>query len=185
MADNANTKVVTGKVRLAYVHVWEKWTSDPKQDPKYSVCLMIPKSDTATIDKIKAAFKAAAESEKGRAKLGSSSKEPKTTLKDGDVDVDLEKNPEFAGHYIMTVSSNDRPGVVDKDVNPILDQSEVYSGCYARVSMNAYAYNSGNNKGLTFGLSHIQKLADGDALTGRTRAQDDFDVIDEDVDSLL
>jgi hypothetical protein len=184
MTDTASTKVITDKVRLSYVHVWEPWANAEGQEAKYSVCLLIPKSDKTTLAKIKAAQEAAAE--KGKSKFGG--KVPsnlKTTLKDGDVDADLEKNPEMAGHFYMTVSARTRPGIVDRNVDPILEQSEVYSGCYARVSMNAFAYNTSGNKGISFGLNHIQKLADGEPLGGRTRAQDDFDEISDDDAALI
>lgn len=179
MSDKASTKVVTDKVRLSYVHVWEPWANAEGQEAKYSVCILIPKSDTTTLGKIKAAQDAAAEN--GKAKFGG--KVPanlKTTLKDGDVDADLERNPEMAGCYYMTVSAKTKPGIVDRNVDPILEQSEVYSGCYARVSMNAFAYNTSGNKGVSFGLNHIMKVADGDPLGGRTRAQDDFEPLDDD-----
>jgi hypothetical protein len=179
------TKVVTGRVRLSYVHVFEPWAAKPDQEAKYSCVLMIPKSDKATLAKIRAAIDAAAEA--GKAKFGG--KVPpnlKTTLHDADEEADLENNPEFAGHYTMSVSSKTRPGIVDADVNPILDSTEVYSGCFARVSINAFAYSNSGNKGVSFGLNHIQKIADGDFLGGRSRAEDDFEPLAaEDADSLL
>src|ERR1043165_7185486 len=128
--DNASTKVVTGKVRLSYVHIWEPWANAEGQEPKYSVCLLIPKSDTATLDKIKKAQEIAAENGKAKHFGGKIPSNLKTTLKDGDVDADLERNPEMAGHFYMTVSAKQRPGVVDSNVEPILEQTEVYSGCY-------------------------------------------------------
>lgn len=177
--DTASTKVVTDKVRLSYVHVWEPWSNGEGQEAKYSVCLLIPKSDTATLAKIKAAQAAAAEKGKAKHFGGKVPANLKTTIKDGDTDADLERNPEMAGHFYMTVSAKTRPGVVDRNVEPILEQSEVYSGCYARVSMNAFSYSNSGNKGVSFGLNHIQKVGDGELLGGRTRAQDDFDELDD------
>ena len=101
---------------------------------------------------------------------------------DGDEDADLEMYPEYAGHYYFSVSSKTKPGIVDKDLDPIIDSTEVYSGCFARVSINAFPYNVQGNKGVSFGLNHVQKLADGDYLGGRSRAEDDFDTWDEDED---
>lgn len=173
------TKVLTGKVRLSYVHVFESYAQNPEQDKKYSCVLLIPKSDKVTLAKIQRGFEAAAEA--GKAKFnGKVPTNLKTTLHDCDEEDDLEASPENAGCYRMSVSSKTQPGIVDKDVNPIIDSTEVYSGCYARVSINAYAYNTNGNKGVTFGLNHIQKLADGDFLGGRSRAEDDFDPIDDD-----
>jgi len=175
MADKPNTRVVTGKVRLSYVHIFEAYTSDPEeQEAKYSVTILIPKSDKSTLSKINAAIEVA----KG---LGKTSKWDgkippnfKTTLHDGDEDADLERNPEYAGHMYTAMSSKQRPGVVDEDLNPILDSTKVYSGCYGRVSINAYPYSAKGNKGVSFGLNNVQFLEDGEPLGGRTRAEDDF-----------
>lgn len=177
---NGATKVVTGKVRLSYVHLFQPWSNDPANAPKYSTVILIPKSDTATLAKLDAARKVAEVN--GRAKFGATwgRKELKTTLHDGDVDGDLDTNPEYAGHMYMTVSATTKPGVVGRDLDPILDSQEVYSGCYARVSINAFPYNTKGNQGISFGLNHVQKLADGDFLGGRSRAEDDFDALDDD-----
>lgn len=186
MATTASaTKVVTGKVRLSYVHLFEPYSNKPDQEEKYSVVLLIPKSDKATLAKIEAARQAA--TEQGKPKWGGKiPKVLKYTLRDGDEEGDLDKNPEYEGHMFMTVSSKTKPGIVDRDVNPILDSTEIYSGCYARVSINAFPYDAQGSKGISFGLNHVQKLADGDYLGGRSRAEDDFDALDdEEEDSIL
>lgn len=175
-----DTKVVTGRVRLSYVHVFEPFANQPNQDAKYSCVLMIPKKDKATIKKIKAAQAAAAEAGKVSKFGGKIPKNLKTTMHDGDVDADLDRNPEYAGHYYMSVSSKTKPGIVDRDKEIITDSSEVYSGCYARASINAFAFNTQGNRGVSFGLNHLQKLDDGDYLGGRSRAEDDFDDLDDD-----
>lgn len=185
-ATNQTTKVVTGKVRLSYVHLFEPYSALPNQDPKYSCVLLIPKSDKVTLKKIRTAIEAAAEAGKHSKFNGSIPKNLKTTLRDGDEEADLERNPEYEGHMFMSVTSKTRPGIVDRDVNPIMDSTEVYSGCYARVSINAFAYNTQGNRGISFGLNHVQKLADGEFLGGRSKAEDDFEPLDEDeADALL
>jgi hypothetical protein len=184
-ATNQTTKVVTGKVRLSYVHVFEPFSNNPDQEPKYSCVLLIPKSDKATIKKLRDAQQAALENGKGKTFNGSIPKNWKSTLHDGDEDADLEKNPEYEGHLFMSVSSKTKPGCVDRALNPIIDSTEVYSGCFARVSINAFPYNTQGNRGVSFGLNHIQKMADGDFLGGRSRAEDDFDQLDDDEDSDL
>lgn len=167
------TKVVTGEVRLSYAHLWEPFSQQEGQEPKYSCAILIPKTDKVTLTKIRRAQKAAAEA--GAPKFGGKVPQNlKTTLRDGDEEADLDRNPEYAGHYFMNVSSKTKPGIVDKNVNPILDSTEVYSGCYARVSINAFAYNTSGNRGISFGLNHVMKVRDGDFLGGRTRAEDDF-----------
>lgn len=177
------TKVVTGKVRLSYVHVFEPFSNNPDQEAKYSCVLLIPKSDKATIKKLRDAQQAALEAGKAKTFSGSIPKNWKDTIHDGDEDADLEKNPEYEGCLYMSVTSKTKPGVVDQKLNEIIDSTEVYSGCYARVSINAFAFNTQGNKGVSFGLNHVQKMADGDFLGGRSRAEDDFDALDDDGDA--
>jgi hypothetical protein len=175
MAMNA-TKVVTGKVRLSYAHVWEPVSINDSK-PKYSVSLVIPKSDKETIKKINAAVDAAIE--EGIAKFGG--KKPnkaalKLPLRDGDTERDDEV---YKNCFFVNANSTTAPQIVDRSVQPILDREEVYSGCYARVSINFYAYNTNGNKGIACGLGNIQKIADGEALGGRTTAKDDFSSIED------
>ena len=175
MAMNA-TKVVTGKVRLSYAHVWEPVSINDSK-PKYSVSLVIPKSDKETIKKINAAVDAAIE--EGIAKFGG--KRPnkaalKLPLRDGDTERDDEA---YKNSFFVNANSTTAPQIVDRAVNPILDREEVYSGCYARVSINFYAYNTNGNKGIACGLGNIQKIADGEPLGGRTSAKDDFSSLED------
>ena len=164
------TKLVTGKVRLSYVNVFEM-----NDKGKYSVAILIPKTDKATIDKVKAAIEAVKADAKSATTWGSKFLASfKTPLRDGDTDRDVEKSPEYKGCYFINCNSGQKPGVVDAQLNAILDKSEVYSGCYGRVSINLYPFNVDGNKGIAAGLNNLQKLADGDALSGRSRAEDDF-----------
>lgn len=174
MPEQSPTKVVTGKVRLSYVHLFEPYSNNPDQEAKYSTTILIPKSDTTTMDKIRKAQAAAAEAGKTKVFGGKIPTALKTTLHDGDEEADLERNPEYAGHYYMALSSKTRPGVVDASLNAVIDPTQVYSGCYARVSMNAFPYSNSGNRGISFGLNNVQFLDDGPALGGRTRAEDDF-----------
>lgn len=170
------TKVVTGKVRLSYVNVFEPRAAQPGQEAKYSLCVLIPKGDKETLAKVQAAVEAAKQA--GVATWGG--KIPaglKMPLRDGDTERD---SPEYKGHYFINCNSKQKPGVVDAAVNPILDQSEMYSGCYGRVSINFYAYNQNGNKGIGAGLQNVQKTADGEPLSGRSRAEDDFTAVEED-----
>lgn len=182
-----NTKVLTGKVRLSYASLFEK----DETSGKYSTVILIPKSDKKTLKALKEAKKAAYELGKDNKLKGLAFERVPFTLRDGDdpVEVKEENADVYAGHYFMNVSSATRPGVVDKDVQPILDSEEVYSGCYARVSLNLFAYNSNGNKGISAGLNNVQKLADGDPLGGRARAEDEFsaweDDEEDDLDDIL
>lgn len=176
------TKVITGPgTRWSYANVW-----DPKSinggDPKYSVSLIIPKSDTKTIAKIEAAIQAAYE--EGESKLRGNSKTVpalsvlKTPLRDGDRE--RPDDEAYRNSYFINANSATKPGIVDADRNPILDRSEVYSGVYGRASVNFYAFNSNGNKGVACGLNNLQKISDGEPLGGKSRAEDDFDTDDED-----
>ena len=176
MENKTNTKVVTGKVRLSYANIWEA-KSINGGDEKYSVSLIISKSDTKTIAEIKAAIEAA--KQEGKAKLGG--KIPanlKLPLRDGDVE--KPDDEAYENSYFVNANSKDRPNVVDKNVKAILDQSEVYSGCYGRASITFYAFNQNGNKGIACGLQNIQKLSEGEPLSGRSRAEDDFTTSDDD-----
>lgn len=179
---NTDTKVVTGKVRLSYVYVFEPRAEEDGQEPKYSVCLLIPKSDRQTLTRIKDAVEAAKTA--GVSKWGG--KVPpnlKMPLRDGDAE--RPDQPEFAGHYFLNANSKTKPGVVDAKLNPIIDSTEVYSGCYGRASVNFYAFDAKGNRGVACGLNNLQKLADGDYLGGRSRAEDDFDAVDSGDDDFL
>ena len=93
----------------------------------------------------------------------------------------MERDDEaYKGHYFINANSNTAPQIGDRAFKPILDRSEVYSGCYARVSLNFYAFNSNGNKGIACGLGNIQKVRDGEPLSGRTNAADDFATLEDD-----
>lgn len=166
------TKVITGIVRLSYANVWEPKSINGSAE-KYSVSLIIPKSDTKTIKAINVAIDAAIE--EGKGKFGGKAPNKaalKLPLRDGDID--RSDDEAYADSYFVNANSNTAPQIVDKQVSPILDRSEVYSGVYARVSVNFYAFNSNGNKGVACGLGNIQKIRDGEPLGGRTNAADDF-----------
>lgn len=178
----SNTKVVTGKVRVSYAHVFEPKAIEEGQDKKYSIALLIPKTDKATISKIEKAIEAAQEEGKGKwgGKIPPKLKLP---LRDGD-----EERPDdeaYKGCLFLNASSKSKPGVVDRNMNAILDKEEFYSGCYARASINFYAFAVSGNKGIAAGLNNLQKLADGERLSGGASAEEDFGEEYDDGDDLL
>jgi len=179
MADTSGTQIVTGKVRLSFAHLFEPYAAQANQDPKYSCMILIPKSDTDTLEKVRRAQQLAAEAGKTTKFGGKIPPNLHYTLRDADEEGDLERYPEMAGHYFMNLANKTAPGLIDKDKNPILDRSQLYSGCYVRVQMGAFAYNSNGNKGVSFGLNHVQKWADGEPLDGSTKAEDWFDPIED------
>lgn len=179
MANQAQaTKVVTDIVRFSHVHIFEPYSRDDDDDKSYSMMILIPKSDKATMRKIRAAEEAAADAGVSTKFNGKRPSDLHSIIKDGDESAD--EYPEQAGHWFMWIKSKTQPGIVDRSRQAILDSTEVYSGCFGRVSINAYPYNYKGKKGVSFGLNHVQKIKDGEFLGGRSRAEDDFDEIDDD-----
>jgi hypothetical protein len=173
--NNVATKVIV-PCRFSYLHCWEP-DSVNGGDPKYSVSAIVPKSDTKTIEAIKAAIEQAKKESvsKWGGKIPTNLKTP---LRDGDID--RPDDEAYKGCYFFNANSRQAPQVVDSKVQPILDQSEVYSGCYGRISVTFYGYNSNGNRGVAAGLGNIQKLKDGEALGGRSKAADEFSTVEED-----
>ena len=181
MSNNTNKivnplKVITGpNTRWSYANVWE-----PKSinggTPKYSISLIIPKSDTVTVAKIKAAIEAAYQ--EGQAKLKGNAKSVpalsliKNPLRDGDVE--RPDDTAYADSYFINANSATAPGIVDADRNPVLTRSEVYSGVYGRASISFYAFNSNGNRGIACGLNNLQLLRAGEPLGGKASAESDF-----------
>lgn len=173
---NNPTKVITGpNTRWSYANVWDAKSINGGA-PKFSISLIIPKSDTATVNKIKSAIQAAYD--EGQSKLkGNGRTVPalstlKTPLRDGDLE--RPDDPVYANAYFINANSATAPGIVDADRNPILERSEVYSGVYGRASINLYAFNSNGNRGIACGLNNLQKIRNGEPLGGKSRAEDDF-----------
>ena len=174
---NANPmKVITGPTtRWSYANVWEPKSINGGA-PKFSVSLIIPKSDTKTVEKLKAAIEAAYKEGETKLKGNGRSVPPlaaiKNPLRDGDVE--RPDDAAYANAYFVNANAMTAPGIVDADCNPILQRSEVYSGVYGRASISFYAFNSSGNKGIACGLNNLQKLRDGDPLGGKASAESDF-----------
>ncbi|MDP4174182.1 MAG: DUF2815 family protein [Bacteroidota bacterium] len=180
-AKRTGTKVTTGKVRLSYAHLFEAHAIEGNE-PKYSVSIIIPKSDKETLTAIKEAVEQAKKD--GISKFGG--KIPttlKTPLRDGDAE--RPDDEAYKNCYFLNASSKNKPGIVDKNVQPVLDATEVYSGCYARLTLNFYAFSASGNKGIAAGLGNVQKLEDGEPLGGFTRAEDDFESVEAAEDDFL
>ena len=177
MAKQLSTKVLTGIVRLSYANVWEPKSINGGAE-KYSVSLIIPKSDTETVDAINTAIDAAIK--EGAHKFGG--KIPnraalKLPLRDGDLERD---DDAYKGCWFVNANSTTAPQIVDQRVRLILERSEIYSGVYARVSISFYAFNSNGNRGVACGLGNIQKVKDGEPLGGKTNAADEFTTLEDD-----
>lgn len=191
MSERTATQVVTGVVRLSFVHVWEPTSMQDGAPKKYSAALLIPKSDKATITAINKAIEAATIA--GIPKWGG--KKPavlKMPLRDGDLEKPDDEN--YKGHYWINATSSQQPGVLDRNKVELIDKTKLYSGVYAMVDINFYAFPSsgnasttGGNKGIACGLNNILLVKDGPALAGKESAKVSFanvTVPEDDTDGL-
>lgn len=170
-----STKVTTGKVRFCYANVFEPTAMNEGDIPKYNICILIPKDDEKTVNAIRKAIEAAKQA--GKAKLANKNGQIpadaalKLPLRDGDAE--RPDDPAFENMYFINANSNRRPGIVDKNLAPIMEREEFYSGCYGRASINFYAFNV-SSKGIAAGLNNLQKLSDGEMLAGGSTPDEDF-----------
>lgn len=172
MANNNPTKVITGKVRFSYCHVFDPAAvSEGSDEKKYSVSIIISKDDKVTLKKINDAIEAAKQA--GVSKWGGKiPKVLKLPLRDGDLERDDEC---YANSYFLSVKSDSKPGIVDADLNEIMSRDEFYSGCYGRAAINFYPFDVNGSKGIAVGLQNLQKLEDGERLGGSfATAAEDF-----------
>ncbi len=184
MYQNIATKVLTGEVRLSYANLTTPRPSLQGGDPKYSVTLLIPKTDTATVADIQVSMQAAYE-EGVTKKWGGAHPQPKVLLHDGDGlrPSGLPFGDECKGHWVITASSYNKPQVVGIDnVNCELAPNDVYSGMYARVTVNFYPYDTAGSKGVGCGLGNVMKTRDGEPLSGGASAASDFAGVGQSVD---
>ena len=183
----SNTQITTGKVRFSYCNLFTPRVVQDGAKPKYSVTLLIPKTDKFTIQKIKAAIDAAKAAYLARNNGKKLPSNLKSTLHDGDGERPNggEFGEECKGCYVITVSSINPPVIVDNTKTPITDPQELYSGCYGRAIINFYVYDTNGNKGISAGLNGIMKLHDGDPLGGGVVTDSDWDDDWEDDDDDL
>lgn len=183
------TKVIGGPARISYAHVFKPTSVHPdKPDTlKYSVALLIPKSNKELLKALKLAINAAMEIgiEKFPKWKGKKPTDLKMPLRDGD---ELDDKPEYEGHFYLSAKSDTKPGIVDKDREPLTSEDEFYSGCWARFSIKFYPFDTAGNRGIGVQLNHLQKVKDGERLGGRASVDEDFEdewTDDEDDDNLM
>lgn len=184
MYQNIPTKVLTGVCRLSYVHLNDPYTSIQGGEPKYSCTLLIPKTDTATKADIDASIRAAYEDGVANKWKGLRPQLRNPLIYDGDgIRNDGSSfGPECKGHWVITASSKQKPGVVGIDnINTELAPGDVYSGMYARVTINFFSFDSHGSKGVGAGLGNVLKISDGEPLGGGASAQSDFAEIGQSV----
>lgn len=179
-----DTKVIFGQVRLSHTHLFSKFA--PDGDPaggKYMTNALIPRGEKETVKAIRQAIEAA---RKGGIVSKWGGREPKKVdlpLRDGD---DKEDGDEaYAGHYYVDAKCGTRPGVVDRDKSPIVDEEEMYSGVWAVLSVTFYPYDVNGNRGVACGLNNVMKYKDGERLGGRVSADADFAGLDMEDDEDL
>lgn len=182
-----STKVITGTVRFSYLNVFKPKAVNEGQEPKYSVCLLIPKKDKKTLDKIRRAIEAekkAGAEEKWKGKVPANLKTP---LRDGDEER-ADEYPEYAGMYFLNANSTKKPILLDETKDEILDQTELYSGCWGRANVNFYYFEVNGNRGIAVGLNALQKKKDDEPLGGMITIESaaaDFDDDYEDDEDML
>lgn len=184
------TKVMIGKVRLSYAHLFEPKSIDgDATKAKYSVSLIVPKINKALVAKIQTGISTAYQ-------IGMSSKwgnkkplNAKNPLRDGDTE--RAEDETYADCFFINASCKTRPGVnkikgyeTGSDGKrklitvPVENEEEVYSGCYAYVSVNFYPFDASGSKGVACGLNNVLKVEDGPALGGRISAEADFSEVE-------
>lgn len=176
-------KVVTGKVRFSYCNVWTPKSFNGGAE-EYSVSLIIPKADKATVKKIQEAVEKA--KQEGIEKFGkgfASARNFHLPLRDGDIE--RPEDAVYANSYFLNTKAREQPKIVDRRREEILDSREVYSGCYGFASINIYPFSKNGNCGVSSSLNALQKIEDGEPLDGRSRVEDDFEILDEDDDDFL
>jgi len=186
MALEARATKVVVPCRISYAHVWKPGVNRDGTPGKYGLSVLIPKEDKKTISKIEKAIEAAIEV--GKNKLANKQGKVvvsglKLPLRDADDEgIDDEA---YQGMKFFNASSTSKPQIVDRRMDSIDDESEVYSGCYCNVSINFYAFNRDGNKGIAAGLGNLQKVKDGERLGGGSSAAEDFEVLEDEDDEIF
>lgn len=180
----SETKVSTPEqVRFSYVNLVSAKCAPGSTEPKFGMSVIIPKKNKKTLKAITLAIKAAIEVGKQKhGKVFENEKKLKLPLRDGDED---REDAAYADSFFLNANSKNRPGMVDKKVQPILDPSEIKSGDWGCVSLNFYPFNVNGNVGIAVGLNHVQKVRDGEPLGSQTNAADEFDEIEFEDDDIL
>ena len=171
-------KIKLKNVRLSYANLFEP-RENKSGELRYGSALIIPHKHPQ-IKELKAAIDEAGEEKFG--KKWESMRKKTDPLHDADKDGKADDNPEYEGHYYINTSSKRKPQVVDRQVQPILDESELWSGCYCNVSIAIFAFEVPENKGVSFGLNNLQKVKEGERLGGAANADEEFEELEDDED---
>lgn len=178
MSSLNKNQVVTGEVRFSFVNVFEPRKVGDSDEARYSITVIVPKTDTVTVEKIKSAIQAAAEAGAQKHFGGKIPTKVKNTFKDGDTetndmgDLQKEKYPEYANSYYIRLSTKIKPKVLNANHEEIIDPTEVYSGCYGRVSMTFFAYSGNGKSGVSAALNNVMKTRDGEPLVSQLSGEE-------------
>ncbi len=170
MASKVTKKITTNKVRFSYANVFEPVAPPTGGKERYSVSIIVPKSDKEGVAKIQKAIDDCI-NENAQSFFGGKTKGLKIWFRDGDEERDDEA---YANSYFFSANTFNKPGIVDESLNAIIDPNEFYSGTYGRASITVFPYDSNGARGIAFGLQHLQKLEDGERLGGGSSAASDF-----------
>ena len=166
MSEQKKARVMTPIFRVSFPNVFQPKLNELSGKTEYSLVMLFDKK--ADLKEMKA-LAAGVAREKWGDKIPAGIRNP---FRDGDVE--KEGREGYKGVFFVNTKSNQKPGVVDENVQPIIEQEQFYPGCYARATVTAYAYDNKGNRGVAFGLGNIQKVKDGEPFSGRSRAEDDF-----------
>lgn len=175
------TKVVCGPCRLSYVHLINPEQVCGQGEPKFTVSVLIPKTETKTIAAINKALETAKENGKQKVWGGTIPNKLDIPLRDGDIDKEGDEN--YAGQYYVSAKSLRRPGIIDKNKEPLTSEDDVYSGMWGLVSITLFPYDKAGKKGVGVGLNNVMKTKDDERFGGGASAETDFaDYTDDDDD---
>ncbi len=187
MADSEAVSVLTTPpVRVSYPQVFVPRAIQEGAEPKYGIVLMFDKTNSEHNKFLNMLHAKAQKAMKE--KWPDPTKRPRipivghdmSCIKDGDTACNkqgvplIEKNPEYAGHFIVRAGSKRKPGIVDKGRAEIMDKEAIYGGCSCKINLNPYAYDTKGNKGVTFGLNGVQFWGDGEAFGGGRPSTEDM-----------
>lgn len=174
-----DTNIVTPEFRISYPHLFKATRNTIAKNgegrDQFDLVMMFDKTNKVALQPMYDMMKKVAEF-----RFGPNPKGLKNPIKDGDTaasqsgELLKEKNPMYVGHMILNSWTTNRPGVVNKSNQPILDSDEIYGGCFCRAVLNCYAYETAGNRGIAFGLVHVQKIKDGDPFGNRVKPEDAF-----------
>ncbi len=164
-------------VRLAFARLFEPKLNQSKTAEEYGACLILNPEEPSTQALLDAIEQVATDKWGTKAPTMLERGKLRHPIHEGDTD--MEDDPAFAGKLYCNAKSRRQPQIVDRKVQPIIDQDEIFSGCYCNVSISIYAYDVPENKGVGIGLNNIQLVRKGERLSGAPDAEEEFEVLDD------